>query len=221
MSSLPEVQVAAVILAAGRSQRMGQPKMVLPWGDTTVIGQVVRILTLARLHEILVVTGGARQEVETALEGSLVRTAYNPRFAEDQMAISLQVGLASLSPGIDAALIALGDQPQIQLDVVLQVLRGYQESRAPLVFPSYRMRRGHPWIIARPLWEMIQKTAFVETEHPETKSNQSLRDILHAYAEQIHYIEVANDSILRDLDTPTDYLREQPGGPAAPDHEKM
>ena len=164
------LQVAAVVLAAGRSQRMGQPKMVLPWGDTTVIGQVVRTLSLAQLREIVVVTGGARQEVEAALKEFPARTVYNPRYAEDQMALSLQVGLASLSPGMDAALIALGDQPQIQLEVVQQVLRGYQESRALLVFPSYQMRRGHPWIIARQLWEIIQEAVFTEDRKPWDKA---------------------------------------------------
>ena len=221
MSSLYDLQVAAVVLAAGRSQRMGQPKMVLPWGDTTVIGQVVRTLSLANLREIVVVMGGARQEVEAALKESPARIVYNPRYAQDQMALSLQVGLASLSPEIDAALIALGDQPQIQPEVVQQVLRGYQESRALLVFPSYQMRRGHPWIIARQLWEIIQKAAFAETEDPEIRSGRSLRDILHAYADRIHYVDVLNDSILRDLDTPTDYLRERPDGLATPGHLKM
>jgi molybdenum cofactor cytidylyltransferase len=213
-----DLQIAAVVLAAGRSQRMGQPKMVLPWGDTTVIGQVVRILSAANLGEIVVVTGGSRQEVEEALKESPARIAHNPRFVQDQMTLSLQVGLASLSPGIDAALIALGDQPQIQLEVVQQVLRGYQETRALLVFPSYQMRRGHPWIIARQLWGIIQKAVFAETENPEISSGQSLRDILHAYTDRIHYVEVPNDSILRDLDTPTDYLRERPDGLATPDH---
>lgn len=221
MSSRFEVQIAAVVLAAGRSQRMGQPKMILPWGDTTIIGQVVRTLALARLNEIVVVTGGARHEVEEALKDFPARTVYNPRYAEDQMAISLWMGLACLPSGIDAALIALGDQPQIQLEVIQQVLQGYQDSRAPLVFPSYHMRRGHPWIIARPLWKMLQKAGSPDAENPGVKPFQSLRDVLHAYADQIHYVDVDQDSILRDLDTPADYHRERPGGQAGHGSEKM
>ena len=222
MSSVIDVQIAAVVLAAGRSQRMGQPKMVLPWGDTTVIGQVVRTLSHANLREIIIVTGGARQEVEAALKEFPVRTAWNSRFAEDQMTLSLRVGLASLPTQIDAALIVLGDQPQIQLEVVQQVLRGYQASRALLVFPSYQMRRGHPWIIARQLWGVLGDASLTERENPENKSVPSLlRDILRIYADQISYVEVGNDSILRDVDTPADYLRERPGEGLAPDHEKM
>ena len=219
MSSLLDAQIAAVVLAAGRSQRMGQPKMVIPWGDTTVIGQVVRTLAQAQLREIVVVTGGDRREVEAALKEFPARTIWNSRYAEDQMALSLQIGLASLSPGIDAALVALGDQPQIQLEVVQQVVHGYRESRALLVFPSYRMHRGHPWIIARPLWDIFQKAGFLNIENPEIKSSQSIRDILHTYADQITYVEVAHDSILRDVDTPADYLRERPVCQTEPDQE--
>ena len=163
---------------------------------------------------------GIRQEVEQALQEQPARTVYNPRFAEDQMALSLQAGLASLSPGVEAALIALGDQPQIQLEVVQMVIRRFQESRARLVFPSYRMRRGHPWLIARPLWGKLGAASSTGVEKPETMPVQSLRDFLQTFADQIAYIEVTDDSILRDVDTPSDYLKERPVQPAATEQEK-
>ena len=72
------VAVAAVVLAAGQSRRMGRPKLVLPWGDTTVIGRVVQALLEAGLNEIVVVTGGARRQVEAALAGLPVRPVFNP-----------------------------------------------------------------------------------------------------------------------------------------------
>jgi len=207
MNSPLDAQVAAIVLAAGRSQRMGQPKMLLPWGDTTVIGQVVRALAQAGLGEILVVTGGARQQVEAALQDHPVRTVHNPRYMEDQMVLSLQVGLASLPAGTDAALVALGDQPQVQPKVVRQVVQAYQESRAPLVFPSYGMRRGHPWVIAHPLWAGLLERTPAHT----------LRELLQPFADQIRYVVVEDDSILRDLDTPADYHKERPAGAGSGD----
>lgn len=202
-----DAQIAAIVLAAGRSQRMGQPKMLLPWGDTTVIGQVVRALAQAGLREIVVITGGARQQVEAALQNHLARTVYNPRYMEDQMALSLQVGLANLPAGTGAALVVLGDQPQIQPKVVSQVVQAHQQSRAPLVFPSYGMRRGHPWLIARSLWGALL------AGNPD----QTLRDILRPYTDQTHFVVVQDDSILRDLDTPADYQKEQPAGAGSAD----
>jgi molybdenum cofactor cytidylyltransferase len=192
--------IAAVVLAAGLSRRMGRPKMVLPWGETTVIGQVVTVLATAGVADILVVVGGARQRVESALSGLPARLVYNPRYSEDQMAFSLQAGLSSLAGNVDAALVALGDQPQIQTHVVQAIVDAYRETRASLVIPSYRMRRGHPWMIARPLWEQV-----LALRPPET-----LREVLNAHADQIHYLTVDNDSVLRDLDTPSDYDRERP-----------
>lgn len=221
MSHSSSTRVAAVVLAAGRSQRMGQPKMVLPWGDTTVIGQVARTLAQAGLDEIVVVTGGARQQVEQALSGLPVRTVYNPRYAEDQMALSLQIGLASLSAEIDAALVALGDQPQVRLEVVHTVLNTYRQTRAPLVFPSYRMRRGHPWIISRSLWRLVLALPDSQAASPQPAPLITLRDLLAPYGDQICYVEVDDDSILRDLDTPADYRMERPAEGSSLEQENL
>ena len=192
--------IAAIVLAAGLSRRMGRPKLSLPWRDTTVIGQVVSVLSAAGVDEILVVTGGARQEIETALSATSARLVFNPRFEASEMIDLLQVGLAQLSPPVEAALVALGDQPQIQLPVVQAVLQAYQEQPCGLIVPSYQMKRGHPWLVARPLWDELS-----QIRPPET-----LRDFLGRHAADIRYLPVSTDTILRDLDTPDDYTREMP-----------
>ena len=189
--------ISAVVLAAGRSQRMGQPKMALPWGDSTVIGRVVQVLSLAGVSDILVVTGGGSDAVHAALQESAARLVHNPAYAAGEMLSSLQTGLASLPEDCEAALVALGDQPQIQPQVVAGLLERYRLSRPVLVVPSYRMRRGHPWIVARSLWPDIQALS----------PPQTLRDLLQDKAGQIDYLEVDTDSILADLDTPDDYQR--------------
>jgi len=194
-------EVAAVVLAAGLSRRMGQPKMILPWGNTTVIGHVVQALMNGGLDQILVVTGGASRKVEEALEGMSVQTVYNPRYEHDQMAFSLQVGLSSLSARTAAAMVVLGDQPQIESFVVKRLLQGYNEKPEPLIVPSYRMRRGHPWIIDRSLWSAVWSL----------KPPKTLRDFLNAHADQIRYLKFDTPSVLGDLDTPSDYERERPG----------
>ena len=193
-------RIAAVVLAAGLSRRMGTPKMVLPWGETTVIGRVVSVLTQAGIEEVLVITGGARQQVEVALQGMPARVAFNPRFAEDHMTLSLQVGLAALPADVEAALVTLGDQPQIEPAVVQAILQAYFEKRSSLVVPSYQHHRGHPWLIARELW----KDVFA------LHTPQTLREFLNAHAGQIDYLPVENASVIRDLDTREDYERDRP-----------
>jgi molybdenum cofactor cytidylyltransferase len=187
--------IAAIVLAAGLSRRMGVPKMVLPWKNTTVIGQVVDVLAQAGINEMMVVTGGAHEQVEAALEGLPVKLVFNPRYTEDEMAYSLQAGLLALSEEVEATLVALGDQPQIECKVVQAILAAYQQSKAALIVPSYKMRRGHPWLIVRSLWPEVQTLP----------SGRTLRDVLNAQAEQINYLQVDTPSILQDLDTPEDY----------------
>ncbi|MBN2550354.1 MAG: nucleotidyltransferase family protein [Anaerolineales bacterium] len=194
------MNVSAIVLAAGQSSRMGSPKMILPWGSSTVIGRVVDVLQQAGIEDIIVVTGGARQLVEQALAGKPVRAVFNPRYQQDHMTYSLQTGLLELGEQVSAALVALGDQPQIEAPVVLAVLQAYLEKGSPLVIPSYQMRRGHPWLVDRALWGGL-----LGLLPPAT-----LRDFLNRHQEQIEYLPVAADSVLRDLDTPLDYQREHP-----------
>jgi len=190
---------AAVVLAAGQSRRMGRPKMILPWGQTTVIGQVVSVLFEAGVSQVVVVTGGAGAQVAEALQGQPVRLAENPAYADGEMLSSVQVGLAALPADCPAALIVLGDQPQIEAGVVKALLARYCAGASALIVPSYQMRRGHPWLIERCLWaELLEPGA------------STMRDFLNAHAAEIDYLSVQTASVLQDLDTPHDYDRFKP-----------
>jgi molybdenum cofactor cytidylyltransferase len=193
-------KIAAVVLAAGHSRRMGAPKLALPWGESTVIGQVLSVLTQTGIQDIVVVTGGARQEVQQALQGWPVRQVYNPNHGQGEMLSSFQVGLEALGDDPNAALVVLGDQPQIQTQVVVKLLQTYAETGAHLVIPSYQMRRGHPWLVDRSLW-----AAVLAIRAPAT-----LRDFLNDHQDSIHYVTVETGTILQDLDTPGDYVSYRP-----------
>ena len=196
--------VASVVLAAGKSERMGRQKMSLPWRDTTVIGQVVTTLVSAGLDQVVVVTGGGREDVELALSSLPqdwpVRTVVNLDYAAGEMLSSLQVGVASLGGLIEAALVALGDEPQMEGEVVKAILSAHRQSGAGLVIPSYAMRRGHPMLIASPLWAPLLAL----------RSPQTLRDLIQAHGDQILYVNVDTPSVLQDLDTPRDYHEFKP-----------
>lgn len=194
--------IGAVVLAAGQSRRMGRPKLTLPWGERTVIEQVVHTLLEAEIQEIVVVTGGSREAVELALAGLPVRFAHNPHYEQAEMLTSLQAGIRALSPECQALLIVLGDQPTLNADVVRAVVGAYQTAGGRLVVPSYEMRRGHPWLVQRALWHELLNMP------PE----QTMRDFVRAHAEEIQYVNVNTPGILQDMDTPEDYRRIRPGG---------
>jgi len=206
-------QISAIILAAGESRRIGRPKLLLPWGKTTVLGKVLATfaaglsmdsITDSRTetdYEILVVTGGARKRVEDLVAELAkkypLRAVYNPDYSSGGMLSSIQAGLREAHG--TAALIGLGDQPQVQKGTVRRICTAYARSGSSLVVPSFHNRRGHPWLIARPLWSEIL------TLPPSTTS----RGFLHAHAEQVEYVP-ADESILSDLDTPEEYDRQRP-----------
>lgn len=191
--------IGAFILAAGQSKRMGQAKMLLPWGKTTVLEKVIATFKAAGIENILVITGGDRDQVE-ALIGDSTRTLFNPNYATGEMLSSVQTGLAGLEPNAEAVLIGLGDQPQVRERSVRAVIDQYRKSKASLVVPSYQMRRGHPWLVTRPHWDEILLM----------RSPASLRDFLNRHADEIQYVELDTSSILQDLDTHDDYLKSKP-----------
>jgi len=194
--------LAALILAAGQSKRMGQPKMLLPWGESTVLQTVIAAFRAADVDEIVVVTGALHDSI-TALVRDTAHTVFNPEYTSGEMLSSIQCGLCHLLaevPKAEGVLLGLGDQPQVQARSVEAVCAAFRQSGANLVVPSFQKRRGHPWLVARPLWEALLAL----------EPSQTPRDFLNAHADQIQYVDVDTPTILADLDTPEDYLKSRP-----------
>jgi molybdenum cofactor cytidylyltransferase len=192
---------AAVILGAGLSSRMGQPKLLLPWGGETVISHIIHNLQSAEVENIVLVTGATHDLLSQALAGENVRLAFNPNFADGSMTHSLQTGLHALAEtGAEGALLALGDQPQIRVDTIRAVADAAAVHPGRLVLPSYQMKRGHPWAIPAGLWPAIHGLG----------EDQTMRDFVRSQEDNIHYVVVDTPSIFADLDTPDDYEREKP-----------
>ncbi len=196
-----EVQrrVAAIVLAAGLSSRMGQLKVLLPWDNRPVINAIVDRLRGARLDDIVVVTGYQGDQVRAAIAREGIRHAHNPDYKEGDMLSSLQTGLRALGPEIAACLVVLGDQPQIETRVINEVLTAYAEGRGAIIAPSYSGQRGHPILIDRVFWPEIL----------DLPRGGAPRDVINAHKDAIGQVRVSSDSILRDIDTPDDYHRER------------
>ena len=187
--------ISTIILAAGESKRMGQPKMLLSWGKSTVLQTVITTFQAAGISDILVVSGGAHDKID-ALVGKSAQIIVNENYAQGEMLSSIQTGLREKMLESRAVLIALGDQPQVQARSIQHILQEYQKTNAPLIVPSYQMRRGHPWLVAHEFWDEILKMPVGGTS----------RDFLNRHAQDIHYVLVDTPTIFQDLDTPEDYL---------------
>jgi molybdenum cofactor cytidylyltransferase len=118
--------ICAIILAAGSSSRMGTPKLLLPWAGTTILGRVVSTFAAAGLQEVVVVTGADHTPIESLIAGLAgdipIRTVLNPAHAGGQMLYSIKVGLTTLDASPRAALIGLGDQPQVRAETLQKIM---------------------------------------------------------------------------------------------------
>ncbi|MBK6646603.1 MAG: nucleotidyltransferase family protein [Anaerolineales bacterium] len=196
------MMISAIVLAAGRSTRMGMQKMLMPWGNTTVLESVVQTLQNSGIEDIIIVTN---LEISKSIfnyqsfnsaQDKLPITINN----NGEMLASIQAGLRAQNPSAEAALICLGDQPQMEEGSVRSVCEAYSKGKSNLIAPSYQMRRGHPWLAAKPLWDEI----LAMTE------GQTMRGFLNRHADEIEYVPLDTPTILQDLDTPDDYLKYKP-----------
>ena len=174
---------------------MGGPKLMLPFGGKTVLQAVVDGLLEVDIEGILVVLGHRRHEVWASLAGRPVGICVNPQY-EQGMFSSVLFGISSLPESADAALIVLGDQPQIKADVVRQVVAGYCDGNRGIVIPTYRGRRGHPALVD------LQRYG---QEIARLPGDQGLKPVMRGHPDDTLELPVADAGILRDVDTPEDY----------------
>jgi molybdenum cofactor cytidylyltransferase len=195
--------ISAIILAAGSSRRMGQPKMLLPWGETTILGQVVAEFASAGITNMVVVTGGSGELIEaevTRLANKFaVRPVFNASYESGEMLSSIQAGLAAQKPEVAATIIGLGDQPQIRARTIRNILRAFEPPEAKVIIPSFEKRRGHPILLPRQWWNELLLL----------KPPGSLRDFINIHANEILYID-GDANIFQDIDTPEEYRQARP-----------
>lgn len=202
-------RVGAVILAAGQSQRMGEPKLLLPWGkSSTIIRQVCQQITACQPYETLVVAGELKEAIQAQVADLPVRVIHNPFAAEGEILSSLQVGLQTIWRTSDACLVVLGDQPTIEQEVITEVMLAYARGCGKIVVPTYRKQRGHPLLIDRAFWQAVM----------ELPHGAAPRDMLRANQHAIYELPVSTPSVVDDIDTPEDYnrIRRRRRRPSAP-----
>ncbi|MGH7268150.1 MAG: nucleotidyltransferase family protein [Candidatus Rokuibacteriota bacterium] len=196
--------IAAVVLAAGGSSRMGRQKLLLPMGEGRPLVRlsVERVLT-AGLEDVVVVVGADAEAVTAALDGLPVRTVPNLRYAEGQ-STSLRTALDALRPETEAAVVALGDQPLPDPALLRRLVDAFRRGRTPIVVPRYRDGRGNPVLFAASLFDELRRVT----------GDQGGRGVVGHDPGRV--AEVAVDALMpRDIDTWADYeawaLGSEPG----------
>ena len=193
---MPTDRVAALILAAGASSRLGRPKQLLDWGGRALVRLAAETALAARLDPIVVVVGGAQAEVEAALADLPLRIVANPDYAAGQ-STSLRAGIAALDPSADAVVVLLGDQPFVTAAIVGRLVAEWQASQAPIVAPVYAGQRGNPVLFARAMFPELLAI----------QGDQGARAVLAADPSRIHPVAFDDPRPLADIDTLEDYER--------------
>ncbi len=191
-----DCRVAGVILAAGSSSRIGEVKQLLAFGQTTLLGKVIENASGAPLDEVILVLGHGADEIQRAVRLEGVRVVINEAHAQGQ-STSLRAGLSDVSEDTDAVMFILGDQPLVGPEVMNALIDGYCRTKASIVLPTHRGRRGNPVIIDRMLFPRVDSLT----------GDVGARVLFEEYTEEIVEIPVDDDSIHFDLDTWEDYQK--------------
>ncbi len=219
--------IAAIVLAAGRSTRMGEEnKLLLPIRGTTMIESTVRAVTGAPVGETLVVLGHDAERVRPLVERFPVRVVDNPRFAEG-MGSSLKAGLRAADPAATGYMVCLTDLPLLESADFARLIGAFEAAQAgagpevpdgpgggngtggrngrkDILVPQFRGERGNPVLFSARYREEV-----LHTRGPVA----GCRGIVRRYPAAVLALEMDNDHILRDIDTPEDYRRLNAGHP--------
>jgi molybdenum cofactor cytidylyltransferase len=196
--------IAALILAAGASSRMGESKQLLDWGGRPLLGHILEQARAWPVDQLVVVLGSEAETILDRVDLGQAVVVLNPEWREGQ-ASSLRAGLAALEREVrmEAAFIVLGDQPEVDPAVLSALMEAYRRSGRWAVVPKYRYTRGHPVLVDRALWPRLMSL----------RGDEGARRLLQAHPEWVE--EVRFDQLPpRDVDTPLDAAELRPRGPS-------
>ncbi len=188
-------RIAGLVMAAGRSSRMGANKLLLDDGGHPIIATAVEHALAAGLAEVIVVCGHQEDAIREALAGKAVRIVPCPDFAEG-MSASLRCGLKALSHDVDAAFVLLGDMPRVGADLLRRMSAAYNPTEGrSIIVPSLAGKRGNPV-----LWD---RRFFAEMM--ELAGDVGARHLIGEHADQVTEVEARDAGIMMDVDTPEAY----------------
>ncbi|HJQ29887.1 MAG TPA: nucleotidyltransferase family protein [Rubrobacter sp.] len=189
------MSVVGVVLGAGRSSRFGSPKQLLPFGDTTLLGQVVRNANASSLDRTVVVLGRASGELREAIDFGRARVVENTAYGTG-CASSLLAGLDAAGDDCEALFLLLGDQPGVVPEFIDRALSDWRDERPWAAVCSYMSKPGHPFAFSREAFEDLRGL----------HGDKAVWKLIEAYPERVREIEI-DAALPPDVDAPEDYDR--------------
>lgn len=191
---MPHSDPALIILAAGRSNRMGEMKLLLPLGDRPVIAQVVATALASGLHPVVVVVGHLASQVRAALPNTGETVIENAQYRDGQ-STSLHAGLAAVPLNAPGAIVMLGDQPLITASHLTRLAAASATSSAQIIATSVAGRRANPVYFARALFPELL----------DVSGDSGGREVIARHSSQVVLVELDDPAAALDMDDPDSY----------------
>ena len=190
--------IAALVLAAGESRRMGDAnKLTIPVDGSPMVARVVDALQQSRVQRVIVVTGHEPERLKEALSGRDVEFVHNPDYTEG-IGSSVRAGVAALGDDVDGALVALADMPWVSAEVINRLIDAFTSDSEPSIFiPRFGGQRGNPVLWGAQHFPELLALA----------GDVGGKALFQRHASAICYVDVESASVNLDVDTP-DALQE-------------
>ena len=186
------MSVAALILAAGRSTRMGSNKLLEELHGKPLVRHVAEAALASKAQPVFVITGHESERVRAALDGLDLRFIYNPDYA-DGLSTSLKAGVAAFPAEVTGVVVLLGDMPLVTSEAINAVIVAYEASPQSIAaVPVYDGEWGNPVLLSRGLFNAVQ----------ELEGDAGARTLLSLRTSEGSEVPVPNNAVLIDLDTP-------------------
>lgn len=187
--------INAIVLAAGESKRMGKPKPLLPFGDTTFLGRVISVLGSSDVDATTVVIGAEADAVGKSVDLSGVRVVINKNYKKGQLS-SLIAAMVDIPDGTEAILLCLVDHPFVTTQVVNAMANTFRQTGSHIIVPVFNGERGHPTLFAKPLFGELSSAP----------AERGARHVLYSNESKVLELETSERGILIGIDTPEDYM---------------
>jgi molybdenum cofactor cytidylyltransferase len=194
MNEAKTKQISAILLAAGKSERMGQNKLLMAFDGGTIIGRTLDHLLASRVGEVVVVLGSRAQDIGDAIGERQVVMVLNPNFARG-MSTSLITGMGMVSKQARLIMVALGDQPFIGTQTYNKLIDAALASDKGVFVPTFHKKRGNPIIISAGYTADIMRLA----------GDVGGRDLLEKYPKDVQEVPVSDEGILININTKDEY----------------
>jgi len=195
-SGASQKMISGILLAAGESRRMGQPKLLLPWGKTTILETVVDNYLKTKISELIVVVGANQESLKRLLISKPVIIVKNAYYQEG-MSTSIRKGIEAASNQAEGYLIGLGDQPLITSNIINLLITVFSNEHPGIAICSHKKKKGHPVIFARKFRQALCNL----------EGDAGGRTIIRQHGAEVKYVDVESEAILMDIDTPDDYQK--------------